>query len=282
MNPGYIFKVFATKTALWELFNDNVFPLQLKELFPCYFHRPYDCVYVDLVKKAVQNRYARVLRRLWKLLNKFETVECVSTEGGQDLISLEDLEPVTEMKQLLDLIITLACGHKLTVRTLYGQVMSKLTTVRDGEQVDTQNKCPMCRKDLCLPSEFKKLFTLEDLQEKTFRTELAKKYGIHIYKYPIRPAKTKTKTEVDKLSDLLFVEDEVPSSHEAMPSTPPPILGRGGAGDAGDAGGAGGAGGPDPDDPNPFHTPPRAPRRSISSEFHDVDDYPVGASSPSW
>jgi hypothetical protein len=242
MNPGHKFKVFATTEALWELFNNNVFPLQLARLLPDCFARPYDCV--DQAKKLAKKRYTHVLRRLWKLINKFETVQCVSAEGGEDLISLEDLKPVTEMKQLLDLMITSACGHQLTVRTLYGQVMSKLTTVRDGTQVDTQNKCPMCREDLCLQIKTMRLFCLDDLQEKTFRTELADKYGIHIYKYPIRAPKTKT--EVDKLSDLLFVEDEVPASH---------------------TGGASGAGGPDP-----FHTPPRAPRRSISSEFHDVDD----------
>lgn len=267
MNPGYRFTVFANTEALWELFNDNVFPLQLKELLPSYFPRPYHCIDVDLVKKKVKKRFARVLRRLWKLINKFETVRCVSTEGGDDPISRDEVEPVTEMKQLLDLMITPVCGHQLTVRTLYGQVISKLTTVRDGEQVDTQDLCPLCREKLRLPSEFKKLFTLEDLQDETFRTKLAEDYGIHVHRYPIR-AGTRTKTEVDRLSDLLFVEDDVPASHAAMRREE----------------GAGGAGGPDSD---PFHTPPRAHRRSISSETSDDDDLVGppswdGVSSPSW
>ena len=204
-------------------------------------------------KILIQRRFARVLRRLWKLINKFETVQCVSTEGGEDPISRDDLEPVTKMEQLLDLMITPECGHPLTVRTLYGQVMSKLTTVRDGEQVDTQDQCPLCREKLHLVSKSKKLFTLEDLQDETFRTKLAKDYGIHVHRYPIM-AGTRTKTEVEELSDLLFVEDD----------------------GVGDAGGAGG--------PDPFRTPPRAHRRWISSEdssgFDDVDDYRVG--SPSW
>ena len=267
MNQGYKFKVFATTTALWELFNDNVFPLQLKELLSCSFSRRMSRDPTKSLK--VQTRFARVLRRLWKLINKFETVQCVSTEGGEDPISLDEVEHVTEMKQLLDLMITPVCGHPLTVRTLYGQVMSKLTTERDGEQVDTQDLCPMCRAELRLPSEFKKLFTLEDLHDETFRTKLAENYGIHVHKYPITVPETKT--EVEKLRDLLFVEDDVHASHAAMHGE----VGADGAGDADGAGGAGGAGGPDL-----FRTPPRAPRRSLSSEFRDVDDYRVG--SPSW
>lgn len=264
MNPGYKFKMFATTTALWELFNDNVFPLQLEELLPCSFSRR---MHLSMSNKIlIQRRFARVLRRLWKLINKFDTVQCVSTEGGEDPISRDDLEPVTKMEQLLDLMITPECGHPLTVRTLYGQVISKLTTVRDGEQVDTQDQCPLCREKLHLVSKSKKLFTLEDLQDETFRTKLAKDYGIHVHRYPIM-AGTRTKTEVDKLNDLLFDEDDVPSSHAAM---------RGEEG----ADGAGGAGGADP-----FRTPPRASGRSLlsgslSSGFDDVDDYPVG--SPSW
>ena len=267
MNPGYRFTVFANTEALWELFNDNVFPLQLKELLSCSFSRRMSRDPTKSLK--VQTRFARVLRRLWKLINKFETVQCVSTEGGEDPISLDEVEHVTEMKQLLDLMITPVCGHPLTVRTLYGQVMSKLTTERDGEQVDTQDLCPMCRAELRLPSEFKKLFTLEDLHDETFRTKLAENYGIHVHKYPITVPETKT--EVEKLRDLLFVEDDVHASHAAMHGE----VGADGAGDADGAGGAGGAGGPDL-----FRTPPRAPRRSLSSEFRDVDDYRVG--SPSW
>ena len=272
MNPGYKFKVFATTEALWELFNDNVFPLQLEGLLPSSFARPYD--YVDQAKKQAKKRYALVLRRLWKLINKFETVQCVSAEGGEDLISLEELEPVTEMKQLLDLMITPACGHQLTVRTLYGQVMSKLTTVRDGTQVDTQNKCPLCRKDLCLQEETKKLFCLDDLQDKTFRTELADKYRIHIYKYPIRAPKTET--EVDNLIYLLFGGEE-PDPFHTPPRAPRSSISSEFYDD--DLVGASGAGGPDP-----FHTPPRAPRSSISSEIYDDDDDDdddlVGASGP--
>lgn len=277
MNDGYDFTVFASTKALWELYNSNVYPLQLWELLPSSYRRNEEGVLTSIMKKDVQNRFTRVLRRLWKLLNKFETVQCVSTKGGEDS-ALIDLEPVTEKNELLSLMITPECGHPISVLTLYSQVLSKLSTINDGENPNRQDYCPQCRAKLCVKSKSKMLFNIYDLDfNKEDVDRFAEEYYLHIHNPFLKC--TSSKSEVEELRDLLFEveareageadearEDsearEVEEARRDMPLTPPPLLRRGGDG-------VGGAGSSDP-------VPPGAPRRSRSSlswmEEADIED----------